>query len=895
MMSQKYKAIYFADTPTDSGNKKSLTIAFGKKTSQLYSYVKDLSSAEIRQLLGTDSYEVLVNAAQRADLPLNTYCLQNIKRSLAMIKEQQSQLALPGVPLQTHMFDPVSVTFKGGAKDPFVRWYSYLEGYSPQFVKNILERYAPNASRVLDPFAGTATTAFVASQLGKIAFFCEVNPVLQFVSLTKIAVRGLLQKQRNQLADNLMAQREKLLLLETVQPDSALARAYQNVFGTSAFFTESIYDEVLRVRTWIDEVASTQPLLADLLMVATLSALVPASNMKRAGDLRYKTVKELINPQPSLVSFIRHNISQIAHDILDYDNGLQTQPLLLCENAKSLTSVPYLGIDTVITSPPYVNGTNYFRNTKIELWFLRCLLQDGDLTKFRAEAVTAGINDVTVAKVPGYSHEAVQEIVDRLSEDAYDSRIPRMISSYFHDISNIFHSVRGHLKTNAVVAIDIGDSAYAGIHVPVDNLLSTCMEDLGFAQEDKVILRQRRSRGGMLLNQSLLVFRYKPSEPVYYISRIIHPWKIQWDNFKETLPHQQKPYAKRNWGHARHSLCSYPGKLKPAIAYHLVSTFVPPKGKLLDPFAGAGTIPFEAALQGKQAYGFEISPAAFAIANAKVQQLVKDDCFGVIESLTRYLLQNEPLLSEIVETTEFGFNGKLVEYFEANTLKEILLARRYFQENPPESAEEWFIMASLLHILHGNRPYALSRRSHPITPYKPTGEFDYRSLVERLTTKVYRGLAEELPEDFCPGKMFFLDATSWWPREIDNLDAIITSPPFFDSTRYYLANWLRLWFAGWSKADFNTRPLAFVDERQKNSFDVYIPLLRQARERLKRDGVVVLHLGKSVKCDMATELQTLGKRWFRSVEIFNESVAHCESHGIRDKGTVTSHQYMVLS
>ncbi|MYH82548.1 hypothetical protein F4141_17820 [Candidatus Poribacteria bacterium] len=41
-------------------------------------------------------------------------------------------------------------------------------------------------------------------------------------------------------------------------------------------------------------------------------------------------------------------------------------------------------------------------------------------------------------------------------------------------------------------------------------------------------------------------------------------------------------------------------------------------------------------------------------------------------------------------------------------------------------------------------------------------------------------------------------------------------------------------------------------------------------------------------------LQKLGKRWFRSVDIFDESVAHCESHGIRDKGTVTSHQYLVL-
>ena len=894
-MSQNYKAVYFADTPVESASKKSLTIAFGKRTSQLYDNVKNFSSAEIRQLLGTDSYHELIQAAQREDLPVNTYCLRNIKQSLAVIQEQQAQLVLPGVVSQNQLFDPVTVTFKGGSKDPFVRWYSYLEGYSPQFVKAILEKYAPNATRVLDPFAGTATTAFTTSQLNKTALFCEINPVLQFISFTKITVRRLQLTQRVQLANDLIKQSDELLSLHRFSPDLALDKAYKNVFESSKFFDTTLYEDILRVRTWIDKVSLVQPLLADLLTVATLSALIPVSNMKRAGDLRYKTAKELAKSTILLVDAINENILQIAHDIKNYVNGLQTQPLLLCENAKSLASIPYLGIDTVITSPPYVNGTNYFRNTKIELWFLRCLLQKGDLTKFRSEAVTAGINDVTVAKVPNHSHSAVQEIVDKLIENAYDSRIPRMIASYFHEMTNVFRSIRNHLQENAVIAIDIGDSAYAGIHVPVDKLLATCLEELGFVQQDEVTLRRRRSRGGMLLKQSLLVFKYKPNEPVFRVSRLVHPWKIQWENFKEILPHQQQPYAKRNWGHPRHSLCSYPGKLKPAIAYHLVDTFVPPNGKVLDPFAGVGTIPFEAALQDKQAYGFDISPAAFAIATAKVQQPRKNACYHVIDNLEQYLEQNELHAEELVEATEFGFNGKLIDYYEANTLEEVFLARRYFQENRAESDEEWFVLASLLHILHGNRPYALSRRSHPITPYKPTGDFEYRSLIERLSAKVERGFKQPLTDDFRSGKMFFLDATSWWPREIDNLDAIITSPPFFDSTRYYLANWLRLWFSGWSQSDFDTRPLGFVDERQKTSFDVYIPLLRQARERLKPDGVVVLHLGKSIKCDMAAKLQNLGKQWFRSSEIFDESVTHCESHGVRDKGTVTAHQYLVLS
>jgi hypothetical protein len=88
--------------------------------------------------------------------------------------------------------------------------------------------------------------------------------------------------------------------------------------------------------------------------------------------------------------------------------------------------------------------------------------------------------------------------------------------------------------------------------------------------------------------------------------------------------------------------------------------------------------------------------------------------------------------------------------------------------------------------------------------------------------------------------------------------------------------------------------MAYVDERQKTGFEIYDPIFRQSRERLKAGGVFVLHLGESRKCDMAQGLKQIASRWFSLVDLFSESVRHCESHGIRDKGTVTSHQYLVL-
>jgi cyclopropane fatty-acyl-phospholipid synthase-like methyltransferase len=109
-----------------------------------------------------------------------------------------------------------------------------------------------------------------------------------------------------------------------------------------------------------------------------------------------------------------------------------------------------------------------------------------------------------------------------------------------------------------------------------------------------------------------------------------------------------------------------------------------------------------------------------------------------------------------------------------------------------------------------------------------------------------------------------------------------------------MQNWLRLWFAGWGPKDFKVRPKSFLDERQKHGFKVYESVFRQARERLRPGGVMVLHLGASRKSDMAKELSTVASTWFQTRDIFAESVRHLESHGIRDKGTVTEHKYLVL-
>jgi hypothetical protein len=895
-MSQYFKNIYYPDYPSNNPNQRNITLAFGEKDQELYQYIKPLSSQQLRELIGHSTFASLKQAAEEEGLAINTYCLMILRKKARSLQKSSLKIYNDLASQEAHLFiDPIQATYRGGKDEPLHSWYPILEGYSPKFVEKLLLEFAPNASSVLDPFSGSGTTPLTIAKLDRQSYYCELNPLFQYLTEIKGLALSLDYSTRKHVISFLQFYADNINeYIEQVNPDNLLRESYSNIFGESLFFKDETFDKVLRLRSAIDHLACTNQLAAKFVTVAALASLVPASLLIRRGDLRFKTSEERKRYCIDFIKSVKHQLSVIVMD-LERVASIKKKPLFICEDARNLINIPYIGIDAIITSPPYLNGTNYFRNTKIELWFLRCLHSKEDLSKFRLKSVTAGINDVTNNKEIDYKNEHIQEIVNTLQKVAYDRRIPKMIANYFCDMNSIFNAIKKHLTKNAVVMIDIGDSIYSGIHVPTDELLTELLIEKGFSLEYKKVLRKRMSRNGLPLQQALLVFHFKNPQ-AYFVKeeKELPKWIHSWKRFKAELPHQQGSFAKRNWGHPLHSLCSYQGKMKPSLAFHLVKTFVPSNGTLLDPFAGVGTIPFEASLQGIKSWAFEISPAAFNICWAKLEIPDKKACFKILDYLEEFI-QNEVVSDDEIKKAEaIHFNGSLRDYFHPQTFREILLARRYFKKYPPRNCSEALVLASLLHILHGNRPYALSRRSHPITPFSPTGPIEYRALIPRLRDKVTRSLSVNYPANFVSGKILLQDATLWWPQQIDQLDAIITSPPFYDSVRFYLANWMRLWFCGWEAEDFRTKPLYFVDERQKVSFEVYEPIFRQARERLKQGGVMVLHLGKSNKCDMAEALAIVAKKWFRVADIYSENVNHCESHGIKDKGAVTSHQYLVL-
>jgi 16S rRNA G966 N2-methylase RsmD len=888
-MQQLSKTVYFRDYPAISGIRSGLTIPFPEAELEAYRFVAGLSSYNIRQLLGFDLFSELEEAARRASRPVVTFAREIIKKNAPRIAADTSsrQAAL-------------QATFRGGKGSPLHEWYPYLEGYSPDFVTSIISEFAPDARRILDPFCGSGTTALVSALTGRTGLYSEVNPTCRFIIEAKAEALRISTNERHRLADQLLELSETLQSdLETVRPDEQLRRSFSVAFGDRPFFDGRAFTNVLKLRTLIDQFDTLHAHLARFLTVGVLRSLVPGSLLIRRGDLRFKNESELAKPQPDVVAEVVESIRVIASDLAD-SSIASGEVRMVCTDARTLGRHVNKPVDAIITSPPYLNGTNYFRNTKIELWFLRNLGSKNELRAFRDAAITSGINDVTMTKASVNDGFNVPKLLSRvlreLNASAYDQRIPLMVQSYFKEMNTVVSQLKAVSRPGTVAAIDLGDSCYGDVWVPTDQILTQLMERSGFVQTERAVLRERQSRDGRKLSQTLQVFEARnETSSGKRKKQIALTSQDHWVRFRDDLPHQQGEMAKRNWGHSWHSLCSYQGKLKPSIAHSLTKALMPDSGgRILDPFSGVGTIPFEARLQGHTAFGFDISPAAAIISRAKLELLTSDQVSAVLKNLQSWIKKHEGDALDLEALNAIKFNGPLPSYFHEDTLREIVAARRFFQISPAVDGASALVQSALLHILHGNRPYALSRRSHPITPFAPTGPTGYRSLMDRLHHKVDRCLKELSSVTGPAGRSFFQDVTKPWPKEVNDLDAVITSPPFFDSTRFHTANWMRLWFAGWESDDFAKKPAAFVDEQQKRTFEIYDTIFAQGAERLKRAGYLAVHLGKSAKCDMAAALSNIGARHLKLIDSFSESVSHCESHGIRDKGTVTHHQYLLF-
>ena len=762
------------------------------------------------------------------------------------------------------------------------RWYSYLEGYSSCLIDDLIcEIGKDKIKSVYDPFCGTGTTALVASKYGIVSYYSETNPFMRMVIETKINCVKRLRESSTKSTYLLML----LDSLNNYQSQSHDTDATWD--GFEKYFDSDVLYTILDLKDEVDQIEDSDSRQIALVLLA--SVIVRASKMTRQGDLRFAKECEKSESDWDVVANFRKKIEEAIFDI--ESNDCPTEAGTQCLNADARNIDIEDTIDCVITSPPYLNGTNYTRNTKLELKLCGFINSENDLPEFHSKGIIAGINNVSKRKASFETPICVKPYLEQLEPVAYDKRIPIMVAGYFHDMEQVINRLSCAMKDGGTLIMDIGDSQFAGVHIPTHELLIEISKKYGFELFDEEILRERRSKNGMVLSQRLLKFKLNKGK----VSK--DEFLNEAESFINDMPYRESPYSGRNWGHPWHSLCSYHGKLKPAIAHFMIDRFTKPGETVLDPLCGVGTIPFEASLQGRIGIGNDLSEMAYIVTKAKLEKPSLEESELVIEDLERYIQNNidQPFVDELIKKYEsFGYNGKVASYFHPDTYREILCAREYFVDRINNlTPAEAMAYSCFLHVLHGNRPYALSRNSHPLTPYSPKGDYIYKNVIQHITDKLKLSYTKGDFNDFVYGQAIYGDYSNLNDLSL-SVDTIITSPPFADSIRFYMQNWMRLWLCGWEEDDYKKAESTFLDQKQKKDFDIYRSFFSMCASVLKPSGRVILHLGKSDKYDMAEELAKKASDWFVEVYRGCEDVKSIEKYGIKDKGGTVEHQFLFL-
>lgn len=290
---------------------------------------------------------------------------------------------------------------------------------------------------------------------------------------------------------------------------------------------------------------------------------------------------------------------------------------------------------------------------------------------------------------------------------------------------------------------------------------------------------------------------------------------------------------------------------------------------VFDPFCGRGTTIFESLLNGRHSSGVDINPVAACIAGAKADAPRLSSVQARLDQLKEALAD----ASEIAEPEGEFFRA----CFHEKTLRQLLFLRLALRWK--ESRVDRFIAAVILGALHGEShktPNCLSNRMPRTISTKPDYSVRWWSAKgltppERDAFEIARSLAAyrlAAERPMLRGDVKLRDAREAkraFPSLENQVNLIVTSPPYLDTTDYSEDQWLRLWFLGGRE-----RPLLNVNRDDRHtSIELYWKFLEEAWagcSKLVHDGaVIVIRIGgaKLTKDDLFQGLRTsLAKGFF---------------------------------
>jgi len=404
------------------------------------------------------------------------------------------------------------VSFQANKKVPFYRWYKYKEGFSNDLVKYYIDYNGiENTNAVFDPFAGSGTTLFKASELGIYSCGIELLPI----GIEIIETRNIIQNE----FDNSDFER-----IEYYTKEKPWITHIEKTSFVEIRITQGAYPDKTKelIEQYLDIIKKENKKVYKVLRFALLCVLESISYTRKDGQyLRWDyrsgrssgsrsfnkgEIKDFNNAIIlKLLEIIEDALKSKKPTLFSYFETRSKSGLIDIIPGSSLQELPNIKenkFDLVITSPPYANRYDYTRTYALELAMLNVLSEE--LINMRQTMLSCTVENKEKDLLELNSNwsfvinilekqNLLQKIITlleykRTNKTLNNNGIPRMIKGYFYELSCVIYELYRVLRQNGVVVMVNDNVCYAGVPISVDLILSNIANEIGFQVEKISVL-----------------------------------------------------------------------------------------------------------------------------------------------------------------------------------------------------------------------------------------------------------------------------------------------------------------------------------------------------------------------------------------------------------------------